>query len=542
MLDVGKRLCNNVLVIGTAQRPHTQDMHAPGDSIPFALSKADQRLYEPRAVPLGKNCGCICPGCRQPVYAKHCMSGKRMPHFAHAPGSDCATGFETALHQAAKQLIEARGVLAFPELVVSIRIVDDMGRAHQPQKQLAPAGRRELSNVVLEQAVGQIRPDVRVDADGLGIVLVEVAVTHFVDENKMGLIKQSGVPAIEIDLSALREATFEALEVALFDDPARTRWLYHPDEARTRRALRESIQWLLEDATKEAAAWARTRAEIAKEDWAERQVREAEQAARRKVEAERAAERARVAEEAQRVVDEARRLQRNEALKKAAAFKARPEDEKRQILLRRLGLDRLPSSLAADVRGAKSFGVEDPLLWQATLFGGLIHKQAAEGNGWVARNYARAWMRHRFPIGAAFSHLADDAIDDYLMRLSAAGALLAGKSISYAITVADLKCFENLMAVRSDPHFDPSRLQWAPESEWPNYVAIRVLTGAMVSSPSAARQWMSLAGGMRKNIGFPPIQICKWATSIGGTKEVVARYLIRLGFLRVAPTTARFSS
>jgi hypothetical protein len=102
------------------------------------------------------------------------MSGKRVPHFAHAPGSDCASGFETALHLAAKQMIEERGVLAFPELVASIKIIDDTGHIHKPEKQLVAGGRRALSKVVLEQTLGQIRPDIRVDAEGLGAVLVEV--------------------------------------------------------------------------------------------------------------------------------------------------------------------------------------------------------------------------------------------------------------------------------------------------------------------------------------------------------------------------------
>jgi len=199
----------------------TAAMHQLGDSIPFALSTSDQRLYEPRAVPLGKLCGCVCPGCRQAVYAKHCMSGKLAPHFAHAPGSDCATGFETALHLAAKQLIEAREVLVFPALLVSINVVDAGGRTHAPSSELVAAGRRVLSNVVLEQIMGEIRPDVRVDAEGIGAVLIEVAVTHFVDEHKLARITQRGVAAVEIDLSMLRDTTFAALETALFDDPSR---------------------------------------------------------------------------------------------------------------------------------------------------------------------------------------------------------------------------------------------------------------------------------------------------------------------------------
>lgn len=155
------------------------------------------------------------------------------------------------------------------------------------------------------------------------------------------------------------------------------------------------------------------------------QEREAEQqrirAEERRVESELEAKRRKAAEEAIR-------QQRHEALKKATAFKARPEDQKRQILLNRLGLADLPALLAADVRGAMSFGVIDPLVWQATLFGGLIHKQAAQGHGWIAVNYARAWMRYRFSIPSGLALSANNAIDDYLMRLSAAGALILCKN------------------------------------------------------------------------------------------------------------------
>jgi hypothetical protein len=502
-------------------------MQARHDRIPFALSEADHRLYEPRAVPLGKDCGCVCPGCRQPVYAKHCMSGKRSPHFAHAPGSDCATGYETALHLAAKQLIEARSTLAFPELVVGIRIVDDLRRQHTPEKQLIAAGRRVLFSVVLEQTLGNIRPDVCVDAEGIGRVLVEVAVTHFVDERKFDRIKELAMPAIEIDLSMLRDATFEALSEALFDNPVSSRWLYHPDEARTRRALRDSIQWLLEDATKTAAATARVRAQLAQEERVERDAKLAALAARQRVDAKRATAHA-------LQLEETKRARHTEALKKAEAFKARPEDHKLQILLRRLQLDRLPSVLAADVRGAMSFGVDDPLLWQATLFGGLIHKQAAQGHRSIERNHVRAWMRDRFAIPSSLDWHADQALDDYLMKLSAIGALIPGPRTSYAIWIADLTCLENLVALETGAGFDRVRLKWALEKEFPGHVEIRVLTNTMIPGQDAASRWLNFAEGMHKNIRFPPLEICQWGSQLGGTKEIVARYLIRLGFLRVA--------
>ena len=515
-------------------------MHALGDSIPFALSKIDQRLYEPRAVPLGKNCGCICPGCRQPVYAKHCMSGKRAPHFAHAPGSDCATGFETALHLAAKQLIEARGVLAFPELIASIKIIDDTGHIHKPEKQVVAAGRRALSKVVLEQTLGQIRPDVRVDAEGLGAVLVEVAVTHFVDEHKLDQVEKAGIAAIEIDLSALRDTTFAALEVALFDDPTGTRWLYHPEMDKAKQALHASIQWLLDAATASAAARTRMQAELAEagrvEEAARRKAEVEQEAARLRQETQLEAARRELAAEYKRVTDDALRRQRNEELKKAAAFKARPEDHKRQILLRRLGRAQLPTILAANVRGATSFGVKDTLLWQVTLFGGLVHQQAAKGNGWVARNYARAWMRHRFSVQPVCDQDANDAIDDYLMALAASGALIACSNNSYAITVADLTCFETLTAVRNDRNFDPTRLRWTPKVEWPSETQAWVVAKAMAPNMHAAGRWFKLASEMHRNIEFSPIEICQRASQTETkTKEAVANYLIRAGYLRLAP-------
>jgi hypothetical protein len=467
------------------------------------------------------------------------MSGKRAPHFAHAPGSDCATGFETALHLAAKQLIEARCVLAFPELVASIKIIDDTGHIHKPEKQLVAAGCRSLSKVVLEQTLGQIRPDVRVDAEGLGAVLVEVAVTHFVDEHKLDQVVKAGIAAIEIDLSTLRDTTFAALEVALFDNPTGTRWLYHPEMDKAKEALHASIQWLLDAATMSAAARVRMQAELDEADRVEQVARRkagAEQeSSQRRQEAQLEAARRQQEAEHKRVTDEALRRQRNEELKKAAVFKARPEDCKRQILLRRLGRAQLPSILAANVRGATSFGVKDTLLWQVTLFGGLVHQQAEKGNGWVARNYARAWMRHRFSIPRVRDQDANDAIDDYLMALAAGGALIACKNNSYAITVADLTCFETLTAIRNDRNFDPTRLQWTPKAEWPSQMQAWVVTEAMTPNVHAAGRWFKLASEMHRNIGFSPIEICQWASQIGKTKEAIADYLVRTGYLRLAP-------
>jgi len=499
-------------------------MHQLGESIPFALSEADQRVYEPRAVPLGKRCGCVCPGCRQPVIAKHCMAGKRAPHFAHTSGSDCASGYETAVHLAAKQLIETRRVLMFPELTASIAVTDATAHIHKPSKQLAAAGRRDLTEVAVEEALGQIRPDVRVEAIELGAVLVEVAVTHFVDQVKLARIEALGFGAIEIDLSKVRDATFASLETALFDDPARTKWLYHPGVPAAEAELLESIQGDLRVAEELAARWAAKRAadeeaERQKQAELQRAVQLADEE-RRKAEMER-----------KRAADLALRQRRHEELTKATAFKARPEDQKRQILERRLRVDALPTVLSAKVRGEMAFGVLDPLIWQTTLFGGLIHERAGQGQGWLKLDLAQKWMRYRFEIPPRIGRSADEAIGDYLLALAAAGAIVECNNDFYALAVADLSCFETLRAVRDMPSVHVPQLQWAAPDRWPSEMLVTTLTKAMVRNGPKAREWIRMAETLPQLRDRPPLAICDWGSSIGGGSNAAMEFLVRTGFL-----------
>lgn len=490
-------------------------MHKLGESIPFALSESDHRVYEPRAVPLGKRCGCVCPGCRQPVYAKHCLSEKRAPHFAHTPGSDCTSGYETAVHLAAKQLIEARGMLLFPALSVSISVVDALGERHTPTREIVAAGQRTLTNVVLEEAMGQIRPDVRVDTLDLGTVLVEVAVTHFVDEIKLARIVEMRVGAIEIDLSTLRDATFSALESALFHDATRTTWLHHPQYDDAARLLQASIQDKLDAAVALAAERARIEAEQERIERTEQIARQMEEAALRQA------------------CDTANRKLRHEELRKASAFKARPEDHKRQILLHRLGVPDLPAFLAADVGGALSFGVKDPLLWQTTFFGGLIHQRPLRGQGWVKREYAMAWMRYRFHVAPGFSERADNAVDEYLQALCDNGALMECKNDFYAIAVADLASFEALHKLRTDEGFDPAQLRWAAREDWPDEKQVRTLIESIFASKPKVKEWLFVTEMLPGLVNRPPLAICDWAGSVGGARMAVLEFLVRAGFVKL---------
>lgn len=189
--------------------------------VPFGLK--DGSLYEPRQVSNGKSCGCVCPGCQHPLIARQ---NSQTPHFAHAAGEDCKNGFETAIHLAAKQLIAERMEFSFP--AVDLHLPGGYGCKESTQN-LYTSSVKQLSEVRVEPWLNGFRPDlVIVDSAG-NEVLIEIAVTHFVDNEKLVKIKNRGIHAIEIDISAAREKLdFSLLNKYLFNSPSSGIWLYHP--------------------------------------------------------------------------------------------------------------------------------------------------------------------------------------------------------------------------------------------------------------------------------------------------------------------------
>jgi hypothetical protein len=71
---------------------------------------------------------------------------------------------------------------------------------------MSPAGLASLSRVRVEAALGNLRPDLLVTHKGQD-VLVEIAVIHLADHEKLARIRALEQPALEIDVSELREMT-----------------------------------------------------------------------------------------------------------------------------------------------------------------------------------------------------------------------------------------------------------------------------------------------------------------------------------------------
>ena len=147
--------------------------------LPCGLNKDGKLIYIDESKN-GLACECVCPGCKQPLVAKN--NGKKNEHhFAHkSKDYDCEHGYQSALHYMAKDCFLELEYLTFLKNGVAVRY--------------------KIDSVVLEQKVDDIIPDILVTCDGKRFI-VEIYVTHEVDDEKKQKIKDLQISAVEIDLS-----------------------------------------------------------------------------------------------------------------------------------------------------------------------------------------------------------------------------------------------------------------------------------------------------------------------------------------------------
>lgn len=146
------------------------------------------------SIPKGKACGCFCPACKKPLYAKH--GQKRTHHFAHANNHDCKGAYETVLHLLAKEVLQETGQIMLPV----------------PSREGLPSGLVKLHDVQVEKWDEQyhIKPDVEGIMENGERLLIEFLVSHKVDEKKRQIIVENHLKCIEIDIN------YQALDKAEF--------------------------------------------------------------------------------------------------------------------------------------------------------------------------------------------------------------------------------------------------------------------------------------------------------------------------------------
>lgn len=198
----------------------------------YGLRNDTQQLAHISEVDRGDACNCLCPACKSPLRAK---KGRVVTHhFAHV-NAECAHAIESALHLAAKEVLANCGTIWLPELAYQEQWLPDIdsNEPYQENKHvvLFKAQPVPLSNIRLEHHFGGVVPDLIATYRGTEI-MIEIAVTHFIDEIKRQKIQALGIATLEINLSSLdRMPDREQLTSLLTDENPHIRWIYSAKRA-----------------------------------------------------------------------------------------------------------------------------------------------------------------------------------------------------------------------------------------------------------------------------------------------------------------------
>lgn len=340
--------------------------------VPFGLK--DGKLYDPLPdqVSNGKACGCICPACKKPLVAKQ---NANTPHFAHEQDSNCSKGFETAVHLAVKQIIADRMEFRFPSFNFKNKYSGRI-KIIQPQETV------KLQSVRLEEWLGDIRPDIVVESNNTRY-LIEVAVTHYINKDKLEKITVKKIPTIEIDVSGFKQDfTLKQLESAIFTEPNQvSSWKFH-----------------LQMEQLELEAWQEHQKLLA----IQKQKEEAEKLRKQEEEQER--------------------------LRKFEAYKNYSPEQKLHINLKAINLtENQMNEFTSFIPWESSFGV-DRIVWQSAVLAFIA--KAEQEQGWqkympcqVHSGACVSWLRKVFKIHPPVKDGEKIALQKYFRHLESLGIL-----------------------------------------------------------------------------------------------------------------------
>ena len=162
----------------------------------------------------GLACRCTCFTCGDEVIARKGEINEH--HFAHASNKDsCIINTESLIHRYGKQVI-------LDSLSVHLPALPNFIDEHQSTLWT-------FEKVIPEFSFGKIRPDLVAYTNGKPI-FIEIAVTHFIDQEKLNFIKKFAVNTVELDLSSLlnSEISIPSDEAKQFilDELSHKKWIY----------------------------------------------------------------------------------------------------------------------------------------------------------------------------------------------------------------------------------------------------------------------------------------------------------------------------
>lgn len=183
----------------------------------IALDENNRLLHIDQAE-RGLACNCTCFECGESVLAR---KGEIIEHhFAHANNKDsCVINPESLLHKYAKDIIIESMQLILPSV---------------PNSKI-PAVCWVFDEIAAECNLGKIRPNL-VARSSETTIFIEIAVTHFIDQEKLKIIQSMNIKTIEIDLSNFLTKDLiipnDEIKQKVLESLENKRWVY-PQEQKT---------------------------------------------------------------------------------------------------------------------------------------------------------------------------------------------------------------------------------------------------------------------------------------------------------------------
>lgn len=189
--------------------------HKQKPYLTYALD-VNGKLMHVSEVLKGLECNCFCPHCKNKLIAKNGGSYK-IPHFAHANGSDCVGAKESALHKMAKDILYEHKLIMLPPTQK-----DEAGKQILFKKIETEILYKELS----------LRPDCIGYTENNHIIWIEFKRSHEVDVKKAGKIISAKIDCIEIDLSSCE---LDPVNVKTFIESNKEmrKWIYNHENPHT---------------------------------------------------------------------------------------------------------------------------------------------------------------------------------------------------------------------------------------------------------------------------------------------------------------------
>lgn len=156
-----------------------------GAFLTYALGEGDALIHID-SVDKGAACGCRCPHCQAPLYAKN-GGAIREHHFAHAQGYECEGAYESQLHLLAKEVLQEVGQIMLPHTETGA----------------FPSGLVRIRDIQVEKWDDNyhFRPDVEGVMNNGERILFEFLVSHKVSSKKRDIIINNKLKCIEIDIN-----------------------------------------------------------------------------------------------------------------------------------------------------------------------------------------------------------------------------------------------------------------------------------------------------------------------------------------------------